>query len=266
LYTEASMPWEWQPKLLGIARGLGLELFSTPFDATAVEFLEAMGVPAYKIASFELVDLDLIRRVARTGRPVIMSTGMASLADIDEAVQAFREAGGAHLALLKCTSAYPAPPEEMNLRTIPHMTQTFSLPVGLSDHTLGIAVPVAAVAMGACIIEKHLTLSRSDPGPDSAFSLQPGELKEMVQAVRAAEKALGQVSYQLTAGEKAGRVFRRSLFVVRDMQAGDFFTDRNVRSIRPGHGLPPKAFSDVEGRKAACFIQQGTPLQWDLIA
>ena len=191
LYQEAYMPWEWQPKLKEIADDLGLDLFSSPFDHTAVDFLEKMAVPAYKIASFELVDLPLIRRVARTGKPIIMSTGMATLAEIDEAVRTAREAGAAQIALLKCTSAYPAPPEEMNLRTIPHLSQAFNLPVGLSDHTLGIAVAVAAVTLGACIVEKHFTLSRSIPGPDSAFSLEPHEFKAMAEAVRLAEKACG---------------------------------------------------------------------------
>jgi N-acetylneuraminate synthase len=266
LYATAYMPWEWQPKLKAIASDLGLDLFSTPFDASAVDFLEAMDVPAHKIASFEVVDLDLIRKVAQTGKPVIMSTGMASLAEIDEAVRTFREAGGTQLALLKCTSAYPAPPDEMNLRTIPHFGDAFRVPVGLSDHSLGIAVPIAAVALGACIIEKHFTLSRSEPGPDSAFSLEPHEFKAMVEAVRTVEKALGRVNYELTEKEKASRVFRRSLFVVKDMRTGDIFTDQNVRSIRPGHGLPPKHLADVVGRKAARDIQRGSSLKWDLIA
>ena len=265
LYAEAYMPWEWQPKLKRVADDLGMELFSTAFDLTAVEFLEQIDIPIHKIASFELVDLALIRKVAQTSKPVIMSTGMASLAEIDEAVRAFREASGIQLALLKCTSAYPAPPEEMNLRTIPHLVQAFRVPVGLSDHTLGIAVPVAAVALGACIIEKHFTLSRSELGPDSAFSLEPHEFEAMVGAVRTAEKALGGVNYDLTEKEKASRVFRRSLFVVQDMKAGDLFTDQNVRSIRPGHGLPPKGFSDVAGRQAVRDIQRGTPLTWKLI-
>jgi N-acetylneuraminate synthase len=266
LYGEAHMPWDWQPKLKVIANDLRLDLFSTPFDASAVDFLEAMDAPAHKIASFELVDLALIRKVAQTGKPVIMSTGMASLADIDEAVRAFRDAGGVQLALLKCTSAYPAPPEEMNLRTIPHLAEAFGTPVGLSDHTLGVAVPVAAVALGACIIEKHFTLSRADEGPDSAFSLEPHEFLAMVEAVRTVEKALGRVSYDVTEKERASSVFRRSLFVIHDMKAGELFTDQNVRSIRPGHGLPPKCFADVAGRKAVRDIQRGTPLKWELIA
>jgi pseudaminic acid synthase len=266
LYGEAFTPWEWQPKLKRVAEELGLHCFSTPFDASAVEFLEEMGVPAHKIASFELVDLPLIRRVARTGKPVIMSTGMGSLEEIDEAVRAFRGAGGTQLALLKCTSAYPSPAEEMNLRTIPHLSAAFGVPAGLSDHTLGIAVPVAAVALGACIIEKHFTLSRATPGPDSAFSLEPDEFKEMVEAVRAAEAALGRVNYTVSPKEEASRVFRRSLFIVEDLKAGEVLTERNVRCIRPGHGLHPRHLPVVLGRRAARAVPRGTPLAWDLVA
>ncbi|MCK6626367.1 MAG: pseudaminic acid synthase [Anaerolineae bacterium] len=266
LYNEAYTPWEWQPKLKAIANDLGLDLFSTPFDDSAVDFLEQMAVPAYKIASFELVDLALIRRVAQTGKPIIMSTGMATLAEIDEAVRTAREAGAQQIALLKCNSAYPAPAEEMNLRTIPHLTEAFGTPAGLSDHTLEIAVPVAAVAVGACIIEKHFTLSRSLPGPDSAFSLEPHEFKAMVEAVRVAEKALGQVSYQVTAREAASRAFRRSLFVVQDIKAGELFTEANVRSIRPGYGLHTRYLPEILGRRAASDIEWGTPLAWKLIS
>lgn len=266
LYGEAFTPWDWQPKIKQAANDLGLDCFSTPFDFTAVDFLEQMNVPAHKIASFEIVDLPLIRRVAKTGKPMIMSTGMASLAEIDDAVRAFRTAGGTQLALLKCTSAYPSPAADMNLRTIPHLSESFGVPAGLSDHTLGISVPVAAVALGACIIEKHFTLSRATPGPDSAFSLEPAEFKAMVDAVRTTEQALGRVSYELLKNEKASRVFRRSLFVVADMAAGDVFSEKNVRSIRPGHGLPPKYFDVVLGRKAAASIPRGTPLDWPLIA
>ncbi len=266
LYVEAYTPWEWQPKLKAVADALGLDLFSTPFDVSAVDFLEEMDVQAHKIASFEVVDLELIRRVAQTGKPVIMSTGMASLAEIDDAVQAFRGAGGTQLALLKCTSSYPAPPEEMNLRTIPHLAEAFGVPVGLSDHTLGTAVPVAAVSLGACIVEKHFTLSRSEPGPDSGFSLEPDEFKAMVNAVRTAEKALGTVNYQITEKETASRAFRRSLFAVEDIKASETFTSRNVRSIRPGYGLPPKHLAAVIDRKAARDIKRGTPLQWNLFA
>jgi len=266
LYSEAYTPWEWQPKLKEIANSYGLDCFSTPFDCSAVSFLEQMHVPAYKVASFELVDLPLIRRVAMTGKPVIMSTGMATLAEIDEAVHTIHEAGGRQIALLKCTSAYPAPPEEMNLRTIPHLAEAFGLVTGLSDHTLGIATSVAAVALGACILEKHLTLSRAAPGPDSAFSLEPDEFGEMVNAVRTAEKALGEVRYATTERETANRVFRRSLFVVKDMRAGDVFTEENVRSIRPGNGLHPRHLQDILGRRASENIRRGTPLAWDRIS
>ena len=266
LYAEASTPWEWQPRLKQLAESLGLDCFSTPFDFTAVDFLEAMNVPAHKIASFELVDLALIRRVAQTGKPVIMSTGMSSLAEIDEAVRTFREAGGAQLALLKCTSAYPSPPEDMNLRTIPHLAEAFGVVAGLSDHTLGIAVPVAAVALGACIIEKHFTISRATPGPDSAFSLEPAEFKALVDAVRDAEKALGRVNYELSAKEDASRVFRRSLFIVADVRAGEILTAENVRCIRPGYGLAPRHLPVVLGRKAARDLPRGTPLDWSLLA
>jgi pseudaminic acid synthase len=266
LYREAFTPWEWQPRLKDIAAEMGLDLFSTPFDHSAVEFLERMQVPAYKIASFELVDLPLIERAARTGKPLIVSTGMATLAEIDEAVRAARGAGAKAIALLKCTSAYPAVPAEMQLGTIPHLAAAFGLPVGLSDHTLGIAVPVAAVALGACLVEKHLTLSRSRGGPDSAFSLEPREFKAMAAAIRVAEAALGEGRYELTEQETASRVFRRSLFVVQDMQAGETFTPENVRSIRPGHGLPPKYLPEVLGQKAAVNIKKGTPLSFDLIS
>jgi N-acetylneuraminate synthase len=265
LYWEAYTPWEWQPELKKIANSIGLDLFSTPFDGSAVEFLEKMDVPAYKVASFELVDIPLIRTIARCHKSVIMSTGMATYDEIKDAVQAVRDEGNDQLALLKCTSAYPASPEEMNLRTIPHMAEYFDVPVGLSDHTLGIAVPVAAVALGACIIEKHFTLSRSTPGPDSAFSLEPQEFKAMVDAVRTTESALGKVSYEVTEHEKTSRLFRRSLFVVRDIARGEIFSEDNVRSIRPGHGLPPKYQDLVIGKKAKKDIKRGTPLSWDLV-
>ena len=265
LYGEAYTPWEWQPKLKEVADSLGMDCFSTPFDSAAVEFLEAMAVPAHKIASFELVDLSLIRKVAQTGKPTIMSTGMASLAEIREAVEAFQDAGGKQLALLKCTSAYPSPPEEMNLRTIPHLAETFNVPVGLSDHTLGIAVPVAAVTVGACIIEKHLTLSRAAPGPDSAFSLEPIEFKAMVAAVREVERALGTVNYEITEQEKVSRAFRRSLFAVDDIEAGEPFTNQNTRSIRPGYGLAPKHLERLLRARAKAHIARGTPLSWELV-
>lgn len=265
LYSQAYTPWEWLPKLKQVAEELGLVFFSTAFDPQAVDFLEQIQVPVHKIASFEIVDIPLIEKAAQTGKPLIISTGMATLGEIEEAVQAARKGGAGQIALLKCVSAYPAPPEEMNLRTIPHLAQAFGLPVGLSDHTLGIAAPVAAVALGACMVEKHLTLSRDIPGPDTGFSLEPHEFRAMVEAVREAEKALGQVSYQVTGQEAKSLIFRRSLFVVRDMKAGDEFTGDNVRSIRPAHGLPPKFLKDILGRRAAHDISRGTPLGWDVI-
>jgi len=244
---------------------MSIDLFSSAFDPTAVDFLEGIGVPAYKVASFEIVDIPLIEYMAHTGKPLIISTGMATLGEIEDAVQAARNARATQIALLKCTSAYPAPPEEMKLRTIPHLAQAFNVPVGLSDHSLGIAVPVAAVALGACIVEEHFTLSRDAPGPDSAFSLEPSEFKTMVDAIRVAEKALGEVRYEVGEKEAKSRVFRRSLFVVKDMKAGEVFTEENVHSVRPGYGLSPKYLKDVLGRHAAKNIQRGTPLGWELV-
>lgn len=266
LYAEACMPWEWQPKLKAEADQLGLHLFSSAFDPTAVDFLEKMGVPAHKVASFELVDLPLIEKMARTGKPLIMSTGMATLEEIEEAVNTARAAGATQVALLKCTSAYPSPPEEMNLRTIPDLAQRFQVPVGLSDHTTGISVPAAAVALGACIIEKHLTLSRSVPGPDSAFSLEPAEFAAMVEAVRTAERAAGAVHYGVSAQEEKSRAFRRSLFVVEDVKAGERFTEKNVRSIRPANGLHTRHLKEVLGRAATRDIARGTPLAWEMVS
>jgi pseudaminic acid synthase len=260
LYGEAHTPWDWQPKLKARAEELGLDCFSSPFDPTAVDFLETMDVPAYKIASFELVDIPLIEKVARTGKPAIMSTGMATLDEITEAVNAFHRAGGAQLALLKCTSAYPSPASEMNLSTIPDLARRFGVRAGLSDHTLDLAVPVAAVALGARVIEKHLTISRSVPGPDSAFSLEPHEFKEMVAAVRTCEAALGEVRYEPTEKEVQMRVFRRSLFATRDIAAGEIFTTENVRSVRPNHGLHTRNLPLVLGTRAAAAISFGTPL------
>lgn len=260
LYGEAYTPWDWQPKLKKVADDLGLMLFSTPFDFTAVDFLEDMDVPCHKIASFEMIDLPLIRKVAQTGKPVIMSTGMATEAEIEEAVEAFKQAGGTELVLLKCTSAYPAPPEEMNLRTIPYLAEKFDVLSGLSDHTLGIDMPVAAVALGARVIEKHFCLSREKGGPDTAFSLEPAEFKAMVDAVRNVEKGLGQVCFELTEKQKSSLTFRRSLFVVKDMEAGETFTEENVRSIRPGHGLHTRHYEEVLGKTATQAIPKGTPL------
>ena len=265
LYGEAYTPWEWQPKLKQIANDLGLDLFSSPFDASAVDFLESMGVPAYKLASFELVDIPLIEKMAGSGKPLIISTGMATVEEIEEAVLAARRAGATQIALLKCTSSYPAPPEEMNLRTIPELSRRFDVPCGLSDHSMTVAVPIAAVALGACIIEKHLTLSRSERGPDSAFSLEPQEFKQMVDAVRTAEKALGDVHFGVSEREASSRVFRRSLYAVQDIKRGELFTTANVRSIRPAHGLHTRHLHEILGQRAACDLARGTPLTWEAV-
>ena len=265
LYSEAYTPWDWQPKLKAVAEDLGIDFFSTAFDSSSVDFLEDMGVPIHKIASFEIVDIPLIRKVANTGKPLIFSTGMATLAEIEEAVKVAREAGAGDIALMKCTSAYPAEPQEMNLRTIPHLSEGFHVPVGLSDHSLGIDISIAAVALGACIIEKHLTLSRDIPGPDSVFSLEPSEFKALVVAVRNVEKALGKVHYGVKKGERSAVIFRKSLFVVRNMRQGEQFTRENVRSIRPGHGLHTRYLEEVLGRKARTDIEIGTPLDWSLV-
>ena len=265
LYEEAYTPWEWQPKLKKIADQLNLDLFSTPFDQTAADYLENLDMPAYKIASFELVDLPLISRIAKIGKPVIMSTGMASLVEIDEALRVFCESGGDQIALLKCTSAYPAPPSEMNLRTIPHLAEVFDVPIGISDHNINMETTIAAVALGACIVEKHFTLSRDTRGPDSSFSIEPDELKVMVKAIRNTEKALGKVNYETTEREKSSTVFRRSLFVVKDIEANSKFNKENVRSIRPGYGLHTRHLDEVLRRKSKRAISKGTPLDWDLI-
>ncbi len=265
LYQEAHTPWEWHEPLFRRAKELGLLAFSTPFDPTAVDFLESLEVPAYKVASFELVDLPLIEKIARTGKPIIMSTGMATLAEIDEALQTARGAGAKEIALLKCSNAYPAQPEEMNLRTIPHLAEAFGVPTGLSDHTLGVAVPVAAVAVGASIIEKHLALSRDLPGPDVAFSLEPHEFRAMVQAVRVAQRAMGCVDYGMSPREAASRAHRRSLFVVKDVRQGEAFTRENVRSIRPADGLPPKHLDQVLGRRATRDLKAGSALCWEYL-
>lgn len=265
LYAEAHTPWEWHAPLKGLAEDLGLEFFSSPFDTTAVDFLDQLGVAAFKIASFELVDIPLLRYVAAKGKPVILSTGMAEVAEIEEALTALRDSGATEIALLKCTSGYPAAPDEMHIRTIPHMAATYGVPVGISDHSLGISVAIAAVSLGACIVEKHLTLSRADGGPDSAFSLEPNEFASMVDAVRTTERALGTVRYGASPSEEASRAFRRSLFVVGDVQAGEAFTSMNVRSIRPGDGLHPRYLREVLTKRASQNIPRGTPLAWSLI-
>lgn len=266
LYDEACTPWEWHEPLAHLAAQLGIEFFSSPFDATAVDFLEEMDVPCFKIASFEIVDLELIRKAAATGKPLILSTGLADDQEIADALASARDAGARQIAILKCTSAYPASPDDMNLRTIPDMVERFGVPVGLSDHTLGATVPVAAVALGVCIIEKHLTLSRKVPGPDSMFSMEPDEFSQMISEIREAERALGHVHYGPTAAEENFREFRRSLFVVKDVKMGEPFTEDNVRSIRPGQGLKPKHLPEVLGGKASRDIVRGTPMAWDLVA
>jgi len=265
LYDEAYTPWDWQPKLKQVADKLGLHLFSSPFDHSAVDFLESMDVPAYKVASFELVDLPLLRKIGATGKPIIMSVGMASLAEIDEAVNTVRDAGATQVALLKCTSAYPAMPEDANLRTILHLAQTFGVVAGISDHTLGSAVAVASVALGASIVEKHFTLSRYDSGPDSSFSMEPKEFKSLVEDIRTVEKALGKVSYAITEQQKVSRVFRRSLFAVKDIGKGEVLTVENVRSIRPGDGLHTRYWDYVLEAKSSRDIKRGTPLTLDMI-
>lgn len=265
LYREAYTPWEWQPKLKEIAEEEGLIFFSSVFDKTSVDFLEGINVPAYKIASLEITDIPLIEYVASKGKPVIMSTGIATLSDIEEAVNACKRMGNNQIALLKCTSAYPAPLEEINLKTIPNLADTFKTVVGLSDHTLGISAPIASVALGVCIIEKHLTLDRKLGGPDAAFSLEPEEFKAMVKSVREVEKALGEVSYDLTEKMKKSREFSRSLFVVKDIKAGEIFTEENISSIRPGYGLHPKYLKDILGKKSTQLIKKGTPLSWELV-
>ncbi len=265
LYKEAYTPWEWHADLKKVAEECGLDFFSTPFDETAVDFLEELGVPCHKVASFELIDIPLLRKVGATHKPVIMSTGMASEEEIHEAEETLRKEGCTDLTLLKCTSSYPAEPKDANLLTIPDMEKKFGCPIGISDHTIGIAVPVAAVGLGICMIEKHFTLSRADGGPDSSFSLEPAEFKEMVEAVRLAEQALGTICYGGTASETKTKIFRRSLFAVKDIKAGELFTKENVRSIRPGYGLMPRELDRVLGESAICDIFRGTPLSAGLI-
>lgn len=265
LYAEASMPWKWHAELMALANSLGLDCFSTPFDATAVRFLESLNVPAYKIASLEIVDIPLLRTVARTRKPIVLSTGAAALAEIEEAVQTVREAGCEQLALLHCVSAYPAPPNQMNLRTIADMARRFGVVGGLSDHTLGAEAAIAAVALGARIVEKHLTLARADGGPDAAFSSEPHEFRAMVDGIRVAQSAVGDVRYEPAVSEDAVRAYRRSLFVCEDMKSGDAFTSSNVRSLRPGNGLHPRHYDAILGKHASMDICKGTPLSWELI-
>lgn len=263
LYQEAFTPWEWHEAIFTEARKTGIDCFSTPFDETAVDFLERFDPPCHKIASFELVHDPLLRKVAATGRPVILSTGMATLEEIAHAVETLKAGGCTEFALLKCTSSYPAPAEEANLARIPHMAKAFGCRAGLSDHTMGVAAPVVAVALGATIIEKHLCRSRSEPGPDSAFSLEPAEFKEMCEAVRTAEKAIGEVTYERTPKETAGLRFRRSLFFASDLPAGHKITDGDIRVVRPGMGLAPKHLEAVQRKSLSQAVTVGTPVCWE---
>ncbi|MHA2301462.1 MAG: pseudaminic acid synthase [Candidatus Thorarchaeota archaeon] len=265
LYEEAYTPWDWQPKLKEYAGDLGLVCFSSPFDETAVDFLEKMDVPAYKVASFEITDIPLIKYIASKMKPVIISTGIAQFDDISKAVNACKVVGNEDIILLKCTSAYPTPLTDVNLLTMPDLASKFDTLVGLSDHTLGISVPIAAVSLGACLIEKHLILDRSLGGPDAAFSLEPLEFGNMVKAIREVEESLGLVNYSLTDKMMKSREFSRSLFVTQDINKGDTFTSQNVRSIRPGYGLPPISIDQIMGKKAKCDIARGTPMKWDYV-
>ncbi|MEK5140693.1 pseudaminic acid synthase [Paenibacillus sp. FSL M7-0134] len=265
LYQEAYTPWEWHEPIFKRCNELGIIGFSTPFDATAVDFLESLNVPAYKIASFENTDIPLIKKVASTGKPVIISTGMATIAELEEAVQAVRETGNNQIVLLKCTSTYPASPENTNIRTIPHLKDLFNTQVGLSDHTMGVGVAVTSVALGATVIEKHFTLSRADGGVDSTFSLEPDEMKSLVMETERAWQSLGGISYGATDAEKASLQFRRSLYISEDLQAGDILTDKNVRAIRPGYGLPPKYIDQLLGKPVRKNVLKGTPISWDIL-
>jgi N-acetylneuraminate synthase len=265
LYQQAYTPWEWHKPIFDRCRELGIIGFSTPFDETAVDFLESLNVPCYKIASFENTDIPLIRKAAATGKPLIISTGMATVAELDETVRAAREAGCRDLILLKCTSTYPATPENTNILTIPHMRQLFHCEVGLSDHTMGVGVAVASVALGATVIEKHFTLRRADGGVDSAFSLEPEELQALVMETERAWQSLGTVGYGPVEAERKSLIFRRSLYVVNDIEAGEGFTRDNVRAIRPGKGLPPKHLDFVLNRRAKIALKKGTPLSFEYL-
>ncbi|MEM6584863.1 MAG: pseudaminic acid synthase, partial [Pseudomonadota bacterium] len=266
LYDEAHTPWDWHSPIIEHARSLGLDCFSSPFDASAVDFLEELGVPAYKIASFEVVDLPLIRKVAETGKPMIVSTGMASVSEIGEALRVAREAGNDQVCLLKCTSTYPATPDSTNLTTIPNMRATFGCEVGLSDHTMGSGVAVGAVALGAVLIGKHFTLRRADGGVDSAFSLEPAEFRQLREETERSWQALGRVTYGGTPAEEGSRAFRRSLYVAQDIAKGEAFSPRNLRSVRPGYGLAPKHYDVLLGKRVNRALSKGTPVSWDFIA
>lgn len=265
LYQEAFTPWEWQPELMKYANELGLECFSSPFDHTAVDFMEKMDMPAYKIASFEINDIPLIRKIAKLGKPIIFATGIAYLEDIERALKVCKEEENEQVILLKCTSQYPSPYESMNLKVIPNMAEVFDCTTGLSDHSMGCTVAVASVALGAKMVEKHLTLSRADGGPDAEFSMEPAEFKQMVDEIRIVEKALGRVTYELTEQQVRSREDGRSLFVVKDVKAGETFTEENVRSIRPNFGLHTMYYDVVTGKTAKTDIAKGTPLAWNLI-
>lgn len=265
LYQEAHTPWEWHRPIFDRCRELGLIYLSTPFDDTSVDFLESLDVPCYKIASFENTDIPLIRKVAATGKPMIISTGMATVAELDETVRSARESGCRDLILLKCTSTYPATPENTNILTIPHLAELFGCEVGLSDHSMGVGVSVAAVALGATVIEKHFTLCRADGGVDSTFSLEPEEMRQLVAETERAWQALGAISYGPTEKELKSLVFRRSLYVVKDMKAGELFTPENLRAIRPGYGLAPKFIDKLLGKKVSRDVLRGTPLSWELL-
>ena len=265
LYQTAYTPWEWQPKLQKAAKEMGLVFFSSPFDHTAIDFLEEMDIPVYKVASFEINDIPFIRKIAKLGKPIIMATGIAYMADIELALATCKEEGNDQVILLKCTSAYPAPYEDVNLKMIPNMAQTFDCITGLSDHTMGFHVAVGAVALGAKVVEKHLTLRRSDGGADAAFSMEPEEFKAMVDGIRIMEKAVGKVSYELTPKQIKSREHSRSLFVVKDMVAGEVFTSENVKSIRPACGLHTKHYEEILGQCAKTDISKGTPLAWNLV-
>ncbi|MFA5336863.1 MAG: pseudaminic acid synthase [Candidatus Omnitrophota bacterium] len=265
LYKKAYTPWKWFKKLKQACDDLGVMFFATSFDKTSVDFLEELGVSVHKIASFELIDLPLIEYIAKTKKPLILSTGMATFSEIKEAIGTAKKAGAKDIVLLKCVSSYPAKPEEMNLRTIPDMAKKFVLPIGLSDHTLGIASSVAAVCLGARMVEKHFTVSRKIKTPDSFFSLEPQELKSLVDNIRITEKALGKISYGLTEKEKTSKIFRRSLFVVKDIKKGDLFTEENIRSIRPSAGILPKYIDIILGKKAKSAIKKGTPLKQKMV-
>lgn len=265
LYQTAYTPWEWQPKLKKIAEDEGLICFSSPFDKTAVDFLEEMDVPAYKIASFEITDIPFIEYIASKGKPIIISTGIASLSDIEEVVSACRRMGNDKIALLKCTSAYPSPVQDVNLKTIPNLAETFNTVVGLSDHTLGNCVSIASIALGANIIEKHFTLDRKLGGPDAAFSMEPYEFAQMVEGIRNVEKALGRVTYELTEKQTNSREHSRSLFIVKDIKKGETITEENVKSIRPGFGLHPRYYKEILGKRCNEDVKKGTPLSWRII-